>query len=373
MKAAKFLSVLVVSITLTGCMVGPDYHQPPTTMPGAFTALQPSTQPATFSANNSPVDIARWWRSFDDPELDSLIDRAIAANFDLEIALTRLQEARTQEIVVEGGALPVLDASGAAARGSGTNSTKDRVGGPLNAGTDTTGLKEITQVVGFDAGWELDLFGHYRRQIEAAKYDTQAAAETRNAVLITVVSDVARAYTEVRAVPMRLKIANDNIDIERTTVNVVQQRFDRGLTNELDLALAKRQLATLQSEIAPLVAEISAVQRQLAVLLGEYPEDLSAELLQAVHLPELPRRIQAGLPLDLLRRRPDIRQAERRIGLEYRPDRRESPTCSPGLPSPPAPACKAREWAGHPRATPLSGRRVPPHTGRYSTSAHSMP
>jgi NodT family efflux transporter outer membrane factor (OMF) lipoprotein len=313
MKAAKFPSVLAMSVALTGCMVGPDYRRPPTTMPSAFTALSPSTQPATYSANNSPVDIADWWRSFGDPELDSLIDRAIAANFDLEIALTRLQEARTREIVVEGGALPVLDASGAVARGSGTNSTKNRVAGPLNAGTNTTGLKEITQVVGFDAGWELDLFGRYRREIEAAKYDTQAAAETRNAVLITVVSDVARAYTQVRALQMRLKIANDNIDIERTTVDVVQQRFDRGLTNELDLALAKRQLATLQSQIAPLVAEMSAVQRQLAVLLGEYPEDLSAELEQPGPLPEMPRRIQAGLPLDLLRRRPDIRQAEREL------------------------------------------------------------
>jgi NodT family efflux transporter outer membrane factor (OMF) lipoprotein len=313
MKAAKSLSVLAVSVVLTGCMVGPDYHTPTTTMPSAFTALPPSTRPTTYLASNSPVDIARWWRSFDDPELDSLIDRAIAANFDLEIAMTRLQEARTREIVAEGGALPTLDASGAVGRGSGTNSTKNRVAGPLNAGTDTTGLKEITQVVGFDAGWELDIFGHYRRQIESAKYDTQAAAETRNAVLITVVSDVARAYMEVRALQMRLQIAKDNIEIERTTVDVVQQRFDRGLTNELDLALAKRQLATLQSEIAPLVAEISAVQRQLAALLGEYPEDLSLELQQAVPLPQLPRRIQPGLPLDLLRRRPDIRQAERQL------------------------------------------------------------
>ena len=217
------------------------------------------------------------------------------------------------EVAVEGPAFPVLGASGAAARGSGTNSTKGRISPPLNAASNTTGLKEITQIIGFDAGWELDLFGRYRRQIEAAQYDTQAAAETRNAVLITVVSDVARAYTEVRALQMRLKIANDNIDIERTTVDVVQQRFDRGLTNELDLALAKRQLATLQSEIAPLVAEISAVQRRLAVLLGEYPEDLTVELQQAVPLPQLPRRIQSGLPLDLLRRRPDIRQAEREL------------------------------------------------------------
>jgi len=259
------------------------------------------------------VDISTWWKSFGDPELDSLIDRAIVANFDLEIALTRLQEARTAEVVVEGGALPVLDASGAFGGGTGTNSTKNRVGGPLNAGTNTTGLKEITQVVGFDAGWELDIFGKYRREIEAARYDTQAAAEARNDVLITIVSDVARAYMGTRSLQMRLQIASDNIKLEEQTVEVVQQRFDRGLTNELDLALAKRQLATLRSDIAPIEAEIFAAERSLAVLLGQYPEDLRIELQQTEPLPTLPQTIQTGLPLDLLRHRPDIRQAEREL------------------------------------------------------------
>jgi len=281
-------------------------------MPSAF-AASPTTQPATASATTRPVDIALWWKSFGDPELDSLISRAIAANFDLEIALTRLQEARTAEVVVEGGALPVLDASGALGGGTGTNSTKNRVGGPLNAGTNTTGLKEITQVVGFDAGWELDIFGKYRREIEVARYDTQAAAEARNDVLITLVSDVARAYMDARSLQMRLQIASDNIKLEEQTVEVVQQRFDRGLTNELDLALAKRQLATLQSDIAPIEAEIVAAERRLAVLLGQYPEDLRIEFQQAVPLPTLPQNIQTGLPLDLLRHRPDIRQAEREL------------------------------------------------------------
>ena len=310
MKPARLLYVPAIFTILAGCAVGPNYQTPSTTMPSSF-AAPPATQPATASATTRPVDISVWWKSFGDPELDSLIDRAIAANFDLEIALTRLQEARTAEVVVEGGALPELEASGGAARGSGTNSTKSRVSGPLNAGTNTTGLKEITQVVGFDAGWELDLWGRYRREMEAAKDDTQAAAEARNTVLITLVSDVARAYMDARSLQMRLKIADDNIKIEQATVEVVQERFDRGLTNELDLALARRQLATLQSEIAPLRDEISVAQRRLAVLLGEYPDALSVELQQPGGLPELPRRIETGLPLDLLRRRPDIREAER--------------------------------------------------------------
>jgi NodT family efflux transporter outer membrane factor (OMF) lipoprotein len=309
MNVGRYIFAVLIAFALAGCAVGPNYRAPSTTMPSSF-AAPPSTQPATASATARPVDISVWWKSFGDLELDSLIDRAIVANFDLEIALTRLQEARTAEVVVEGGALPELEASGGLAGGTGTNSTKGRVSGPLNAATNTTGLKEITQVVGFDAGWELDIWGRYRREIEAARYDTQEAAEARNAVLITVVSDVARAYMDDQSLQIRLKIANDNIKIERSTVDVVQQRFDRGLTNELDLALALRQLATLESEITPLEAEITAAQRRLAVLLGEYPEELNAEL-QPAGLPELPRRIETGLPLDLLRRRPDIREAER--------------------------------------------------------------
>jgi len=311
-KAAQYFLILSLASILAGCAAGPNYKTPSTTMPSSF-GISSSTPPATASATTQPVEICVWWKSFGDPELDSLVDRAIAANFDLQIALIRLQEARTAEVVVEGGALPEIDSSGGLAGGTGSNSTKGRVGAPLNAATNTAGLKEITQVVGFDAGWELDIWGRYRREIEAARDDTQTAAEARNAVLITVVSDVARAYMNARSLQMRLKIAQDNIKIEQDTVQVVQERYDRGLTNELDLALALRQLATLESEIAPLTVEITTSRRQLAVLLGEYPEELRAELKQPMELPRLPRRIDTGLPVDLLRRRPDIREAERNL------------------------------------------------------------
>jgi hypothetical protein len=161
---------------LEGCEVGPNYKTPATTMPSAFLSAPPTTQPAVA------VDVTQWWKSLNDPELDSLVTRAIAANPDLQIAVARLQQAREMEFIANGFALPELEASGAAARGSGTNSTKGRVAGPLNAGTKTTGLSEITEVGGIDAAWNLDLFGGLRREIEAAKYDTQAAAEARNDV-----------------------------------------------------------------------------------------------------------------------------------------------------------------------------------------------
>jgi NodT family efflux transporter outer membrane factor (OMF) lipoprotein len=281
-------------------------------MPSNYTA-HATTRPAVATHAAAPVDLSHWWRSLSDPELDSLVDRAIAANLDLEIALTRVQEARAYESGISGQALPMVDITGAAARGSGTNSTKGRVGQPLNAGTNTTGLKEITQVVGFDAGWELDLFGRYRRELEAAGDQTEATLDQRNAVLITVIADVARAYMDYRGLQSRLAIAQDNIRIEQQSVNLIQVRYNRGLTNELDLALAKRELSTLQSQLPPLQADLIVAERRIAVLLGEYPGSVEPELSTYVPLPAVPDKIAPGLPPDLLRRRPDILESEREL------------------------------------------------------------
>jgi NodT family efflux transporter outer membrane factor (OMF) lipoprotein len=297
---------------LAACTVGPNYHQPPTTMPEAFAPPPPTTRPVATAATR-PVDMTRWWQSLDDPELDSLINRAVANNPDLEIALARLQEARTQEAAVSGSSLPAAEFSGGAARGSGTNSVNGRIAHPEYAGTNTTGLKQITQAFGFDAGWDLDFFGGYRRQIEAARYDTQAAAEARNDVLILLLSDVARAFIDQRTMQMSLAIAQSDIDAEQKSYDLVHERFVRGFTNELDDAIAKRELAAVEAQVAPIQAAIAADDNRLAVLLGQFPQDLSAELNAPSVLPQPPDNIAPGLPIDLLRRRPDIRQAERQL------------------------------------------------------------
>ena len=134
--------------------------------------------PAGTQPTQGHVDLVDWWKSIDDPELDSLVRRAVQDNPDIELAMSRLQEARTIEAISTSGALPFLDFSGGLTRGSGTNSVRGRVNQPVYAGSNTTGLKEITQIYGLDGVWQLDLFGKYRRAIEAAGYDTQAAAES---------------------------------------------------------------------------------------------------------------------------------------------------------------------------------------------------
>jgi NodT family efflux transporter outer membrane factor (OMF) lipoprotein len=303
----SLLVAAAVAILMQGCEVGPNYHRPATTMPAAFSSLPPATQPAVT------VDVTQWWKSLNDPELDSLISRAVQANPDVQIALMHLQEARTYEFVANSGPLPNLEAAGGAARGSGTDSVRGRMPGPLNAGTNTTGLKEITEVAGLDAAWNLDLFGGLHREIEAARYDTQAAAEARNNALVVLISEVAAAYIDQRGIELRLQITGADTSAEQHSYDVVQARYQRGFTTELDQALAARQLAEVQAEIAPLQAARQADQRRLAVLLGVFPGALQPELNKPAPLPTLPDQIAPGLPIELLRRRPDINEAEREL------------------------------------------------------------
>jgi len=309
MRAFQVLSLTVLGVSLAGCAVGPDYRTPQMKLPDGFVAASDS-QSAT-GAGHETVDPAKWWHALNDAKLDSLIDRAIQANPSLEIALTRLQEARTFETVVAGRALPDLEASAGGGRGTGSNLARGHIAPPLNAASNTAGLEHITSIVGFDAAWEIDLFGKYRRAIEAAQYDTQAFAAARSAVLVTVVADVVRAYLDMRGLQTQQAVLGQNMRSAQKSLDLVQARFDRGITNELDVTLARRQLAILQAQIAPLAAQISAAQYAIAVLLGQFPEEMVKELAKPELIPQVPDQIDAGLPLDLIRRRPDVLEAER--------------------------------------------------------------
>lgn len=312
----KFLSLSTL-ITLGGCTVGPDYLMPAIHTPQLFTgSLQgKGTGVAEVSQANSD-QIVRWWTLLNDPELESLVQRAVVANPDIAIAATRIRASRENEVAVRGAALPVIDTSAGAGRGSGTNSTKGRVASPLNAATDTTGLKEITYVAGFDAGWEIDLFGKDRRALEAAGYETDAAIETRRAVLVSVVAEVARAYVETRGLQAKLKAAQENVSRAQKSLDLVRARFNRGLTNEYDVALASRQLSTLEATAAPLSAEVYAGCARIALMLGTYSAGVCNELQNFKRIPKTPAHLRTGVPVDLVRRRPDVRAAERALAIE---------------------------------------------------------
>jgi outer membrane protein TolC len=183
MKAVLLL-LAGVGLALSGCAAGPNYHTPKPDTPPAFVASTAANGAAANRAAKATTlapDLATWWHALNDPELDSLVERAIKSNPDLEIALTRLQQARTYEAVVVGHALPEVDASAAAGRGTGSDLTRGRAEQGLRSADNASGLQHINTIAGFDAVWELDVFGKYRREFEAARYDAQAAAAARAA------------------------------------------------------------------------------------------------------------------------------------------------------------------------------------------------
>jgi NodT family efflux transporter outer membrane factor (OMF) lipoprotein len=305
---SRALLIIGAAVWFSGCAVGPDFELPTVGVPKSF-----GTASLTSGTDSAPAaaDFVRWWQVLHDSRLNALIERAVASNPDIEIALTRVQEARTEQIVVLGALLPTVGATAATALGTGTDATKGRAGQALRAGDNTTGIKSVSRIAGFDAGWELDLFGKNQRLFEAVRDDAEAQMELRNAVLITIIADVARNYLEIRGLQSRLEIARSDVATAQKTVNLLLTQFDRGLSNELDLTLARRQLATQQARLPELTAEISAAESRLALLLGTYSADIVGELQRPEGFPRISQRLRRGVPIDLLRRRPDIRAAER--------------------------------------------------------------
>jgi len=300
------------SSLVASCAVGPDYSPPQPPLPAIFAAA--AAVKGTDERRSSRVaETTKWWRTLHDRQLDALIDRAIAASPTLEIALDRVQQARAQEAVVIGAALPLVEGTEGGALGTGSDLARGRAAQTLVSADTGTGINQIGNLAGFAAAWELDVFGKYRRAIEAAQYDVEAAMAARNVVLISLIADVARAYFDLRALQMRLLVLRKDIVVAQAYVDFVEERFNRGITDELDVTLAQRQLAELQAEIAPLQARINAARYVIAVLIGEFPENLGQELARPGMLPALPRRIRSGLPIDLLRHRPDIAEAERQL------------------------------------------------------------
>src|ERR1700680_2537566 len=174
---------------LSACSVGPDFKPPETELPGRYIAAMATAPTAKLVAS---VDLTRWWRSFRDPQLASLVERSIAANPDIAIALARLQQARAKQFVAIGAALPKGELSAGAAFGTGTDNTRSRINDTLHSAANTNGYNHIDEAGGFGAAWELDIFGKLRREIAASHLDALAAAKARDAVLVLVIAHVAR-------------------------------------------------------------------------------------------------------------------------------------------------------------------------------------
>lgn len=301
-----FLPALIIaSGAASGCKVGPDFIPPQSNVPPAFmhTGNESFGGPSAINAARS-VD-ADWWKLLGDSTLDTLVQRAAGGNLDVKLASARLREARAQRGVIAAEAYPQVDLNAQANRSRQSPNSFQNF-----PGSNPGEARNLFQV-GFDANWELDFFGRVSRNVEAASADIQSAEEDRRDVLVTLVSEVARNYVELRGFQQRLDIARRNIQLQQETLDIAASRFKAGLTNDLDVAQAESSLSQARSTVPPLDRSAQAAIHRLGVLLGQQPTALAAELSQVAAIPGVPPEVPIGLPSELLRRRPDIRRAER--------------------------------------------------------------
>jgi NodT family efflux transporter outer membrane factor (OMF) lipoprotein len=307
--------VVAAGMALAGCMVGPDYVRPD---------LMPQTswgEPAEAPARPGPLGkaaaeqsrtqsvpgaLVHWWTTLSDPELDSLVERAVQSNLDLQRAQARVRQARADRKIVTAGLFPEID--------SGSTYTRSR--DSSNALLALNGVPQGDQNLyqfGFDATWELDVFGGNRRAVEAATADEQASVDDLRDALVTLLAEVARAYVDYRGAQQQIAIARVNVDAQRSTLQLTQRRYDAGLTSELDVVRARSQVATTEAQIPTLQTQARVAVHEIGVLLGQAPSALSSELETSAPIPAGPSSVPLGLPSELLRRRPDLRRAERQL------------------------------------------------------------
>jgi multidrug efflux system outer membrane protein len=290
---------LVCSVAaLAGCSVGPNYHPAKIALPANYGEVGPGR------TTNRPAELEQWWKNFDDPTLASLIGRAVESNYDLKAAEARLRAGRALKGAVLADFFPTID----------MNASYTKARRSVNALSFPVQLIDTdTYQAGFDASWEIDVFGGKRRGLEAANADLQAIEEDRRSVLVSLLAEVARNYVELRGTQRRLGIARENLHAQEETLEITQQRFNAGLVSELDVAQARVVLATTRSQVPPVEALEKQFVHRLSLLLGQPPGALSSELEKEAPIPPSPPEVPAGLPSDLLRRRPDVRRSERQL------------------------------------------------------------
>src|SRR5450631_220227 len=290
-----------------GCAVGPDYHASSPHVPATWSS------PPADGLTDSAAAASTWWTSFNDAELDSLIQRAVQSNPDLRVAEARLRQARSVREMSAVDLWPSLDASGSYARAK--QSENQPLIGELPLPPNFP-FEYSVYNAGFDASWEIDLFGAKRRALEAATAESEGAIEARNDAMVSLLAEVARNYVELRGSQHRLEIAQHDLKLQEEALQLTRARFQSGVINELDVTRAAALLASLRATIPPLETAVRGSMHGLAVLLGREPGDLLAELSPSQSVPPPPPEVPIGLPSDLLRRRPDVRRAERQLAAE---------------------------------------------------------
>jgi NodT family efflux transporter outer membrane factor (OMF) lipoprotein len=289
----RLLLPLALMLGLCGCLVGPNYHRPSTSLPVEYPG-EPATQES--------IADKKWFDLFQDATLKQLVATALENNFDVRIAAERVMEARAQYGITRANLFPTLDAQGS------FNSVRSSSIGATPFIAPGTNLSASYTQAGLQFAWELDLWGRLRRLDEAARAQYLASEEARNGVIISLISDVMTTYFEVRELDLELEIAQHNNDIGRDNLRLIRERKDRGAANGLEVQQAEQFLYTTTATIPSVERSIAQAENALNLLLANAPSEIprGQTLEQITSAPDLP----AGLPSSLLERRPDIRQAE---------------------------------------------------------------
>jgi NodT family efflux transporter outer membrane factor (OMF) lipoprotein len=305
MSAKRAISILLsataIGLILTGCApVGPDYTpikpEAPERWGAAMAGGLSATQP-------DPDTLAQWWTIFNDHELSSLEERAVNGNLELQTAQSRIQEARALRGINQSRLFPAVGASAAASKIRSSES-----GG--------TGKEIDFYTAGFDAGWELDIFGGLRRSVEASQADLEASQVNLDSVLISLMAEVALNYVDVRIFQAQLTLTRANIKTQEESYKLNRSRNQAGIIDELAVQESLRILESSRSQIPAIETRLSAAKNRLAVLLGRQPGEFALELAEKKAIPALPVTVAIGIPAETLRRRPDIRFAERALAAQ---------------------------------------------------------
>jgi multidrug efflux system outer membrane protein len=300
-RGTLWLSAVLAIQIFTGCAtVGPDYVPPDTPVSATW---HTELKGGLSGGEMDPQTLAAWWKILNDPELSSLIDRAVLGNLDLKKALARVREARARRGIAKADLFPTLDATGSA---TWSRTSKDT----------GSGKTSDFYAAGFDAGWELDIFGGVRRSVEAAESDLQATQEDLRSVLLSLLAEVALNYIDVRTSQVQIAVAEANLEAQSETYQLTQWRYEAGLSDELAVQQARYSLENTRSLIPALRTGLEEAMNRIAVLLGEQPGKVHPELEKREPIPVTPLNVAVGVPADLLRRRPDVRQAERQLAAQ---------------------------------------------------------
>lgn len=297
-------SILIAAALLSGCQVGPDYERPVVATPDAWhTRLAAGLEDGRWTPE-------RWWMAFGDPVLAELTERATENNHDLRIALSRIREARAQAGVEFADAMPQVDATGSFRRSEMSENSRED-----DLPESVAGIRNM-YTTGFDARWELDFFGRVARAVEAAEASYEAEIEATRDVLVSMWAEVAVNYIDARVLQRRLDIARRNAESQRSSLDLALARVDAGLAPDLDVHQARTNLATTEASIPEINIALQAALNRLAVLIGEQPGKVHELMRVERPVPLPPDSIAVGVPADLIRRRPDIRRAERDLAAQ---------------------------------------------------------